>query len=84
MPISSLGCWNFFVNIGFDIGLLMQGDISGMMELESGHLSSHVLGGSSSRKVVISSSKRTTSIEVLDFSQTLSNKVGITVSLHTS
>ncbi len=84
MPISSLGCWNFFVNTGFDIGLLMQRGISGMMEPESGHLSSHVLGGSSSRKVVISSSKRTTSIEVLDSSQILSSKVGTAVRLHTS
>ncbi len=84
MPISSLGCWNFFVNTGFDIGLLMQGGINGMMEPESGHLSSHVLGGSSSRKVVISSNKRTNSIEVLDSSHTLSNKVGTAISLHTS
>jgi len=57
---------------------------SGMMEPESGHSSSHVRGGSSSRRAVISSSRPAASTEVLDSSQTLSSKIGGAVSLRTS
>jgi hypothetical protein len=57
---------------------------SGMMEPESGHSSSHVRGGSSSRRAVISSSRPAASTEFLDSSQTLSSKIGGAVSLRTS